>query len=267
MDLAPVGLSPGTRGFYVRTLAVLNAAGVPFLVGGAYALAKYAGIERHTKDLDLFVRKSDRDAVLQALEKAGYRTEVPFPHWLAKAHGEDGFIDVIYSSGNGEAEVDDEWFEHARGGEILGVPVKLCPAEEMIWTKAYVQERERFDGADVAHLILGQGETLDWRRLVRRFGEHWRVLFAHLVLFGFIYPSERHKVPAWVIREQFQKLMDEVGDGRVRRRTCFGTLLSREQYLVDLGKWGYHDARLRPLGRLSPEQVAHWTASIQSEDA
>ena len=62
MDLAPVGLNPRTRAFYVRTLAVLNEAGVPFLVGGAYALAKHAGIERHTKDLDIFVRRNDRDA-------------------------------------------------------------------------------------------------------------------------------------------------------------------------------------------------------------
>ena len=36
MDMAPVDLAPQTRDFYVRTLAVLNQAGLPFLVGGAY---------------------------------------------------------------------------------------------------------------------------------------------------------------------------------------------------------------------------------------
>jgi hypothetical protein len=82
------------------------------------------------------------------LESAGYRTEVSFPHWLAKAFGDDGFVDVIFSSGNSVAEVDEEWFTHASQDEILGVPVSLCPAEEMIWHKGYVQERERFDGAD-----------------------------------------------------------------------------------------------------------------------
>ncbi len=79
-------------------------------MGGAYALAKHAGIERHTKDLDIFVYRRDRDVILDALSAAGYRTEVSFPHWLAKAYGDDGFIDVIYSSGNGVVEVDDEWF-------------------------------------------------------------------------------------------------------------------------------------------------------------
>src|ERR1700678_311425 len=79
MDLAPVELNPMTRAFYVRTLAVLNEAGVPFLVGGAYALAKHAGIERHTKDLDIFVHRHDRDPILHALGAAGYRTDVSFP--------------------------------------------------------------------------------------------------------------------------------------------------------------------------------------------
>ena len=210
MDLAPVELNPKTRVFYVKSLAVLNEADVPFLVGGAYALAKHASIERHTKDLDIFVLPEDRDAVLAALESAGFRTQVSFPHWLAKAYGDDGFIDVIYSSGNGVVRVDQEWFAHASDGLILGVPVKLCPAEEMIWSKGYVQERERFDGADVAHLIRGQAETMDWERLIRRFGDHWRVLFSHLVTFGFIYPGERSRIPGWVIKEFSDRLLDEI---------------------------------------------------------
>src|SRR5262249_47737954 len=154
-----------------------------------------------TKDLDVFVRRRDRDAILSALITAGYRTEISFPHWLAKAHDGEAFIDVIYSSGNGAVEVDDDWFAYSTDGRILGVPVKLCPAEEMIWSKGFVQERERFDGADIAHLIRSRANTLDWARLLRRFGEHWRVLFSHLVLFGFIYPAERPKIPVWVIKE------------------------------------------------------------------
>lgn len=52
-------------------------------------------------------------------------------------------------------------------------------------------ERERFDGADVAHIILKRGKRLDWGRLLSRFGEHWRVLLSHLILFDYIYPSEK----------------------------------------------------------------------------
>ena len=96
------------------------------------------------------------------LADAGFATELTFPHWLGKAYAGDRFIDLIFSAGNGVAAVDDLWFAHAPPGEVLGVPVRLCPPEEMIWSKAFIMERERYDGADVAHLILACGRELDW---------------------------------------------------------------------------------------------------------
>ena len=105
---------------------------------------------------------------------------------------------MIFSSGNGIAVVDDAVVRarHRAGG--AGIPVKVAPAEESVWSKAFVMERERYDGADVAHIILAYGDRMDWRRLIDRFGRYWRVLLSHLVLYGFIYPSARSRVPAWV---------------------------------------------------------------------
>ena len=79
------GLSPETRAFYRRALGIIREARIPFLVGGAYALAHYAGIVRHTKDLDVFVRPADCGGALEALGAAGLRAELTFPHWLGKA--------------------------------------------------------------------------------------------------------------------------------------------------------------------------------------
>jgi hypothetical protein len=155
--------------FYVTSLTALRDASVPFLVGGAYALERYTGIVRDTKDLDVFVRGRDCDAALRALAEAGYPTELTFPHWLGKAAWGDAVVDVIFSSGNGCAPVDDEWFRYAVDAEVMGVPVQLCPAEETIWSKAFIMERERYDGADVAHLLHARGPSLDWHRLLRRF--------------------------------------------------------------------------------------------------
>src|SRR5437899_2514867 len=82
-------LRPDAFAFYRDALAVLQASGVPFLVGGAYAFAYYTGITRHTKDLDVFVRPADARAALRALARGGYRSELTFPHWLGKAHHGD----------------------------------------------------------------------------------------------------------------------------------------------------------------------------------
>jgi hypothetical protein len=263
---SPPELAPETRDFYCGALEALGRAGVPFLVGGAYAFAHYTGIVRHTKDFDVFVRQRDAERVLEALASTlGCRTEIAFPHWLGKAHCGDDYVDVIFSSGNGAAEVDDGWFEYAIDAELLGKSVKLAPPEEMIWQKAMIMERERFDGADVAHILRARAESLDWPRLLRRFDSHWRVLFSHLVLFGFIYPSERSRIPDWVMDDLCGRLRDEQRAPPPADRVCQGTLLSRAQYLVDVEEWGYRDARLIPDGTMTRRETAKWTAAIEDE--
>jgi Nucleotidyl transferase of unknown function (DUF2204) len=259
--------APGmpTCALYDQALARLACSGIPFLIGGAFALERYTGITRDTKDLDIFLRPEDADLALAELSTLGCRTYVPFPHWLAKAATADGVIDFIFSSGNGVARVDDGWFEHAVPAEVLGIPVKLCPPEETIWSKALIMERERYDGADVAHVIHAMGDKLDWRRVVKRYDRFWRVLYSHLILFGFIYPSQRSKIPAWLMQELERRLAKEVESPDTAEKTCYGTILSRQQYLIDVQRWGYKDARLKPLGTMSAEEIAHWTAGIAED--
>ena len=252
-----------TFAFYRSVMSRLEDAGVPFLVGGAYALAFYSGIGRNTKDFDIFLRREDIKRALAALESGDCRTELTYPHWLGKAVCGDDFVDIIFSSGNAVATVDDEWFEHAPVTEVLGRPVKLSPAEEMIWSKAFIMERERYDGADVMHLLLRRGTALDWPRLLRRFGPHWRILLSHLITFGFVYPDDRSCIPGWVMEELLARLQKELAEPpREGRRVCNGPLLSRAQYLIDIEQWGYADARLGPKGCMSDAEVAHWTAAI-----
>jgi hypothetical protein len=247
---------------FVRGLRALRHQRAPFLVGGALAVAAYCGIRRRPKDLDLFVVERDVPHILDILRGVGFRTEVPYPHWLAKAYANDGFVDIIFNSGNGAAPVDGDWFAHGRRARVMGVAVEMCPPEETIWSKAFVMERERFDGADVAHLLLACSATLDWARLLRRFGDHAAVLFAHVVLFGYVYPDEAARIPEWVVERLAARSSVSRSD-RSAKRLCRGTLLSREQYLPDLAR-GWRDARLPPTGTMSDEAVALWTNAIAS---
>jgi hypothetical protein len=258
LDLA----SPASQAVYRRVMESLRDGGVPFLVGGAYAFTPFTGIPRSTKDFDLFVAKEDIGRALEVLRTAGFDTELTFPHWLGKAyHGKD-FVDLIFSSGNGVAPVDAGWFVNAPRGEVLGVDVLLAPAEEMVWSKAFVMERERYDGGDVIHLLRARAEQLDWQRVLDRFGPYWRVLLANLVLFGFVYPGERARVPAWVMRELLARLAPELERNDDVGRLCQGTIISRQQFLPDVLEWGYTDGRLAPRGNMSAEEIADWTAAI-----
>jgi hypothetical protein len=244
----------------------LEAAHAPYLVGGAFALAPYTGVERDTKDFDIFVRPCDVDRVEAVLAAAGCTIERFAPFWLSKARLGDDFIDVIHSSGNGIAVVDDLWFEHSHEAKAFGVPVRIVPAEEMLWSKAFIMERERFDGADVLHIVHERAHRLDWQRILDRFGDrHWRVLLAHLTLFGFVYPQRRASIPDWVMAELVRRLRREQRQPPPRLPVCRGSLLSRHQYAMDIADWGYRDGRLSPEGNMTQADVDLWERRRQED--
>ncbi len=251
-----------TRRFYRDVLTSLERANVPVLVGGAFAFSHFTGIQRPTKDFDVFLRREHIDRALATLAEAGFHTELTFPHWLAKARSDEFLVDLIFGSGNGVAPVDDAWFDNAVQAEAVGIPVWICPAEELLWSKAFVMERERYDGADVMHILHTRGQRLDWTRVVDRFGDYWRVLLFNLVLFGFVYPGEESPAPRWVMDTLLARLDKEIDSPPRDERMCRGTLISREQYLVDITEWGYSDARMHPRGPMSATEIAHWTEAI-----
>ncbi len=257
--------NPDKTEFYRHTLEIFTASGIPFLVGGTHAYYRYTGVARETKDFDLFVARDAYPRIVEVLQQAGYQTELKFPHWLGKVYKDNAFIDLIFSGGNGEAAVDAEWFEHAIEGKIFGIPVRLVAPEEMIWSKSYVMERERYDGGDVMHLILRTGKRLDWNRLVSRFGDHWRLLLMQIVKFGFVYPSERHRIPPAITDLLLQRFTAEMNERSSPGKVCYGTLTSRAQYLVDVREWGFADARLEPHGTMAEADVKQWTDAIKEE--
>ena len=252
------------RQFYRRSLELLSDRDVPFLVGGAYAMGLYTGIHRETKDFDIYVRARDIDLVLETFRQNGCQVEATFPHWLAKVFCGEHLIDVIYRAGNGLCEVDDSWLDRSERRDVLGVSTPVTAPEELIWMKAYIMERERYDGADVAHLLFACADKIDWKHLLQRFGEDWRVLLSHLVLFGFIYPSERHRVPPAVIETLCQRVRAEQVLP-VTGQICRGPLLSRAQYLIDVEERGFRDARLETRCQMTTNDLQFWTANIPAE--
>ena len=231
--------------FYVRSMKALEAAGVAFLVGGAWAFEAHTGIGGRTKDLDLFLRPGDAESAIAVLDGEGFRTELTSPIWIGKAFDGDEVVDLIFGSGNGICTVDDGWFEHARPATVLGRRVGLIPIEEMIWSKAFLMERDRFDGADVQHLVLAADGALDADRLLARFGVHWRVLLAHVVLFDYAFPSKRALIPS-ALRDALMERAANAGDAvevEDGRDLCYGTFLSRHQYARDVEDGDFVDAR------------------------
>lgn len=244
-------------------IRALGRAEAPVLVGGAFALTHYTGIVRDTKDLDFFVRERDLHAVLETLAEEGFMVSVPFPHWLAKARLDSLSFDIIFASGNGLCRVDDDWFQYARDATLYGELVHVAPAEEMLCSKLFVMERERFDGADVAHLLAAQGKSLDWSRILERLGPQVPLLFSHVVLFLYIYSDGAERLPTGLFDELLARTRQALAD-TPDRLLCRGSLISRQQFLPDTTMRGYEDARLA-LGTMTEDEVRIWTSAIQPQ--
>jgi predicted nucleotidyltransferase len=227
-------------GAFADVMHVLSGAGIPFAIGGSFAFHYYTKFPATTKDLDLFLFEWDVPLAVQRLIAAGFDSKVMQEHWLAKAL-RDGFtVDLIYGSSNFWASVDEKWLSRARPVRMLGHRAQVIPLEELIWSKSYVMARERFDGADVAHLLLLQGRNIDWRRLVRLFDVHSELLLAHLLLFRFLYPAARDLIPARVLESLIRRALGSSdGDGLPFR----GPLVDPFSFLFDIRAGIFADPR------------------------
>jgi hypothetical protein len=232
------------RAVYKRALEAVAAAGVPFVVAGAYAIYEHTGIYRKTKDLDLFFEPSGVVPAARALRDAGFVTRLEEPHWLAKATAGDYFIDLIYGMGNGVALIDEGWILHSRPGILAAAPVRIAPPEELIWHRLFISERHRHDMSDILHLILCLGDTFDWERLVSRVGAHWPLLLAQVLTYAYVYPGYRSNIPEWVYEQLLERARVEDGHDSDELDFTRGTLISQFSFTIDVREWGFADSRI-----------------------
>ncbi|WP_114778847.1 nucleotidyltransferase [Botryobacter ruber] len=225
--------------FNCEALELLNASEAPYLVGGGYALRLYTGIQRDTKDLDIFCKAGDCPRIMKVFSDNGYETELTDARWLAKAKKGDHFIDMIFNNPSGLSPVDENWFKNSVKGELFDFKVRYIAAEELIWCKIYVQNRERYDGSDINHTLLRYGKKLDWKRLWLHLEQHWQLLLAQLLNFQFVYPSERDIIPRWLFDELLMRAKEQFDAPTSLEKICRGPLIDQTQYEPDSTEWHY----------------------------
>lgn len=228
------------RSYYKDAIGLLQECGIQFMLGGAFALRHYTGIYRDTKDLDIFCRSTDYPKILTHFAEKGYHTELTDVRWLAKVFKDEYYMDIIFNTPNTICTVDDTWFQYASSGEFEEASVLLLPAEELLWCKIYVQNRERYDGADVNHIILKYGKKLDWKRLLSRLDQHWHLLLAQIILFQFVYPADfLDVIPRWLFDELMSRANEQYNMPPPVVRVCRGPILDQTQYSIDVKEWDY----------------------------
>ena len=241
----PLYLAQTEADLFRRWLAVLRRTGVPFALGGAYAQYGFTGVWRDSKDLDAFVRPEDVRAVLDAFEADGFETELRDTRWLAKVHSAPHLLDILFAVRHmTRLRIGDEWLRTAVAARFLQVPTRLLRPEEIIATKVYVANRDRFDGADILHMIRALQGEVDWQRVVDLLEGDEEIVFWHLVLFAFAYPMHRE----WLPRELMQRAFERIGGAPegLEARAFHGMVLDPVSFRIDVTEWGYRDAGSTP---------------------
>ncbi|MDB6020211.1 MAG: hypothetical protein JWQ04_68 [Pedosphaera sp.] len=237
-DIIPVGQWANYR----LAMEAAHNAGIPFLLGGGFGLAVFTGRWRNTKDIDFYILPRDREAMIAALSNIGfvdYFDRRPYdPGWIYRSTKDNIIVDIIWSMANRRAQVDELWFEHARTVVLRDETIKIVPAEELLWCKLYIMQRDHCDWTDIFNLLYAVGPELDWDRLIARLGEDLPLLKAALTVYGWLCPERAAQLP-FKLRKQLHltSTHGEIEDCRGDRiklldsRAWFAPFQPRDKYL------------------------------------
>jgi hypothetical protein len=187
---------------YRRVMEEARSAGVRFAFGGAFATGVYTGDLRNTKDFDFYILPQQRDAMIQATQRAGLQDHydtLPYDRaWIYRASTDGIIVDTIWAMANLKTEVDDRWITAGPEVRLRGEPIRAIPIEDLIWSKLYVIQRERCDWGDVLNLIDAQTGTIGWDQLIDRMGEDAPLLAGVLKLYAWLAPERVVEIPSRV---------------------------------------------------------------------
>ena len=190
---------------YRDAIQALRAADLRFLLGGGFALATYVGRWRNTKDIDFYIRREDRDKVVETLSKAGFEDFYPQRpydrNWIYRSTRDGVIVDIIWAMANQRAQTDEQWFERAPAATVRGEALKIVPMEEFLWCKLYIMQRDHCDWTDVFNLIYAVGKELDWEHLLDRLEEDRPLLKGLLTVYGWLCPEQARELPKWLRNE------------------------------------------------------------------
>jgi hypothetical protein len=149
--------------------STLKADGVPFALGGGYALWAHGGPEP-AHDVDVVVPESAVPAAVKSLENAGFRIERPPEDWLFKAYLEDGLVDVLHRLTG--IEVDQQLIDSASEYELLGVRIPVLPPTPIMIAKLRALSEHYSDFAALLPAFRAVREQLDWSEIASAVADH-----------------------------------------------------------------------------------------------
>jgi Uncharacterised nucleotidyltransferase len=187
---------------YRDAIQAMKKAGIRFMLGGGFALAAYTGRWRDTKDIDFYIMPQDRDRTVRVLTEAGlsdYFSRLRYDRkWIYRSVRSGVIVDVIWAMANQRAQVDELWFERGQDFALRSQQLRIIPAEEFIWCKLYIMQRDHCDWTDVFNVLYCHGDQMDWKHLIKRLEEDTPLLRGMLHVYSWLCPEPAKHLPDWL---------------------------------------------------------------------
>jgi hypothetical protein len=198
-------VEPEKWAIYRQVLAMALGRRIPFAVGGGTATMVYTGRPRQSKDIDLFLAPDRREEMIQVTRDCGlcdlYEEQPYDRNWIYRAHDGAAIVDIIWSMANYRSQVDANWLEDGPEIELDGMRFHLVPAEETLWCKLYILQRDRCDWPDALNIVNTVGPELDWDRVIARLEGDTPLLSGLLSVFAWLCPDRARDLPRSLWRQ------------------------------------------------------------------
>jgi hypothetical protein len=207
---------------YRDAIAIARDTGLPFMLGGGFALAAYTGRWRNTKDIDFYVLPHQRNHFIDAMTRAGfsdyYEQRSYDRGWIYRSFRDGTIVDLIWAMANRRAEAAESWFKNATELTVRGEKLSVIAPEELLWCKMYVMQRDHSDWPDILNLLHAVGPQLDWARVLQHVQQDEPVLRSLLTLFGWLSPERAAQLPEGLRRRLQLAVPKQISEDDESRR-------------------------------------------------
>jgi hypothetical protein len=150
---------------FKRSVALLDEAEIPFLLGGSLAIWAHGGPETRN-DLDFIVRPEDAERALEVLAGAGMRPERPPEEWLLKAWDGGVLVDLIHHPRG--IEVTEELIARGPVRSVAAMEVRVMAIEDVLTSKLLALGEHSLDYEPCLQIARSLRERFDWAEVRAR---------------------------------------------------------------------------------------------------
>jgi len=154
---------------FIRSLkkaaAALRDAGIPYLLGGGFAIWAHGGSESD-HDIDLLVKPQDAERAVEVLAEAGLKPEQPPEEWLYKVYDGEILVDVIFAPAG--LAVTDELIARGNELEVQAQLMRVMRPDDVLVTKLMAMTEHSLSYESCLEIARSLREQIDWDYVRRR---------------------------------------------------------------------------------------------------